>query len=119
MAPGPCYRYKAVFLRGVDGDSAWFTIDYGFREYGAKEIRVKSLWCPEKNAPGGQEAKRYTTDLLTEHPNVVIETEKNRLDGDVQSFARWVGTVWLDTGELLAERVAAAGHGVHSDTRPT
>ena len=100
----PAYRYAArLSERGViDGDTLDLEIDLGFAVWVHVRIRLLGWSCPELREPGGLEAKQETERLLMTATKVIVETEK-----DSQTFARWLGRVWIqdrELGEILSER---------------
>lgn len=109
--PIPAYVYKAQFAGLHDADTIWLALDHGkfptSRSVTEAELRIRNLWCPELDKPGGIEAAQFVADLLINASRIVAQTYK-------ASFARTMADVWVD-GAPLADLVIAAGHG--SSTR--
>ena len=107
----PAYIYRAKLDRIIDGDTAVFMVDLGFKTFSAVTCRVRGVSAPEPTGitkPEGLAAKEYSYNLLT-GKDLIIQSYHDRM-----SFARWVCDVWLDTGDAWAERLIEAGHGVES-----
>jgi micrococcal nuclease len=86
---GPAYTYSAVLHRVVDGDTYELTIDLGFRVYARLMVRLLGYSSPERNAKGGSAATRVAQTILENRPLLV------RSYRDKQTFARWLGEVWV------------------------
>ncbi len=99
----PAYRYAAKVCRVVDGDTLVLDVDCGFNVWARVTVRVKGWNCAERYTESGIRATAAATALLQAAAIIIVETDK-----DVQSFARWVATVWIDGVELGA-RLAAQG----------
>lgn len=93
----PAYRYACTLLRAIDGDTMIFAIDAGFHVHVETHVRLLGWSCPELREPGGLAAKALAAQILTEAPQVIIETEK-----DTQTFGRWLGRIWVGDVELGA-----------------
>lgn len=107
MEPVPSYVRKAQYLGLHDADTIWLALDHGrfptSRSVTEAELRIRNLWCPELDKPGGPEAAAFVHDVLTRAERIVAQTYR-------ASFARTVADVWVD-GRSLADLVIAAGHG--------
>lgn len=95
MALRPAYRYACTLLRAIDGDTWVMRIDVGFHAHVETHVRLLGWSCPEMREPGGLAAKALAAQILTEAPQVIIETVK-----DEQTFARWLGRIWIGDVEL-------------------
>lgn len=107
----PAYRYRATVDRIIDGDTYILRIDVGFRASVALSVRVRGLNTPELHGAdrvNGYAARAEAERRLRAAQTIVVETYK-----DEQSFARWIGDVYVD-GESLAEQLIAAGFGVRA-----
>ena len=106
-APSPAYIRKAELVEVHDGDTITLRLDHGkfpkTRSCDEVAIRVKGLYCPELSQSGGLEARDFTASLLADATSIIAQTYKG-------SFERTIADVWID-GELLADKVIAAGHG--------
>lgn len=96
----PCYRFRALLDRVIDGDSYVLFIDHGFRVWSKQPIRLRNYSAPELNEPGGLEAKERVQGIFATATSIVIESYR-----DQQSFARWIADVYVD-GVSLADRMA-------------
>lgn len=84
------------FVRGVDGDTAWFRDKVTKEEF---KLRFLGIDTPETHAgmdPWGKAAEDYTTKRLSEAKTIVLEAEGARKE----TYDRYLGFVFVD-GELL------------------
>jgi endonuclease YncB( thermonuclease family) len=93
----PAYRYACRLLRAIDGDTWVLAIDAGFHVHVETHVRLLGWSCPELREPLGLAAKLVAEQILTDAPQVIIETEK-----DAQTFSRWLGRIWIGDVELGA-----------------
>ncbi len=106
---GPCYRYKAVCSRVVDGDTYVLDIDLGFRVSVSIEGRLAGVNTPEiygASREQGLAAKAYVEALLIGQP-LIVESHKG-----ARSFARWVVDITLPDGRDLAQALVESGYAV-------
>lgn len=104
----PAYRYRAKLDRLIDGDTAVFMVDLGFKCFAAITCRVRGVNAPEVTGASkleGLAAKAYSYQLLA-GKDLIIESYRDQM-----SFARWICDVYVD-GSLWADRLIEAGHGV-------
>lgn len=109
----PAYRYRARFVRVIDGDTYELGIDLGFKAMLVVTVRLRGVDTPEMDTKAGKAAKAYV-QRLAEQPGewpLIVETFKDRSGEGVQTFARWVADVWLPDGERLAHVLVEVGHG--------
>jgi hypothetical protein len=78
-------------------------LDLGFHVHTVANIRLLDWSCPELREPNGPEARMVAEAFLTHARRVMVTTEK-----DTQSFARWVGRVFVD-GVELGQKLADNG----------
>lgn len=95
----PAYRYAMrLSPRGViDGDTIDADVDLGFSVWVRVRIRLLGWSCPELREPLGLTAKQATEQILMAAPQIIVETVK-----DEQTFARWLGRIWVIDQELGA-----------------
>jgi micrococcal nuclease len=110
------YTYKAIVTRIVDGDTFVCDLDLGFKLWN-KDIKIRLLNynAPEVEGPEkpfGLIAKGATSNLIL-NKEVTLHTEK------ADSFGRYLGTVWLSTGENLVDLLVSKGYGVNWDGKGT
>jgi hypothetical protein len=116
-APVPTYTFNAEVVNVHDGDTQWYRLDLGkfpARELVEPSVRVRGLYCPELDKPGGPEARDHARRLL-DHAAAVgdrirVQTVRPGTDHTDVSFARVVGDVWLGD-VLLAVAMIADGFG--------
>ena len=101
----PAYRYRALCLRVVDGDTYLLDIDLGFGVHSQQMIRLRGVNCPEANTDEGKAARTFVVELIGRAVPLVVETYKDR-----RTFARWVADVWVGD-DPLKDLIIAAGHG--------
>ncbi len=106
----PAYIYRARLDRIIDGDTAVFMVDLGFKTFSAVTCRLRGASAPEVtgvNKAAGLMAKEYSDGLLY-NQDLIIQSYRDQM-----SFARWVCDVYLaDSGDSWADRLIAAKHGV-------
>ena len=79
---------------------------------GVYKVRLEGIEAPDlRQAPWGEDAKRYLTALIANHP-VLIETEHKAPD----RYNRLWAYAWLDQ-KLLNEQLAAAGYALVSNEK--
>jgi micrococcal nuclease len=86
------FIYKATCINVVDGDTADFEIDVGFKMKTTQRLRLLGVDTPERGQEGYYEATEFTTHHLL-FKECYVQTEKT----DV--FGRYLGTVYLPHGE--------------------
>ena len=88
----PAYRYRAVCLRVIDGDTYEFDVDLGLHVHVHARVRLYLWSAYEMNTPEGRAAQVVAAALLLKpDAQLVIETHK-----DQQTFGRWLADVWVD-----------------------
>jgi len=101
------WDYRAKLLEVVDGDTLNLLIDTGFSGRVEEAIRLKDVFAPEKNQPGGKEVKGFVAWWLGNSMNSALKwplqvyTRPNtKLEPDeIRTFTRYVGVVQA-TGAL-------------------
>lgn len=82
------WRYKVTIERWRDGDTCDVVVDLVFRGILWRGgLRVKDLYCPELDQPGGVEAKAAAERLLPVGSVLTLESQKVP---DFDRYARWV-----------------------------
>lgn len=116
------YKYKAILVRAVDGDTVDVILDLGFGiMFGnggdPKRIRIADIDTPEMNASDPKERERAqvakTFVSAYEGAGVLINTRKTKKGRERTTFGRYVADVLVpsdadpehfeDLGELLCE----------------
>lgn len=88
----PAYRYRAVCLRVVDGDTYEFDIDLGLHIHAHARVRLYQWSAYEMNTEAGKAAQVAAAEILLKpDAQLVIETHK-----DQQTFGRWLADVWVN-----------------------
>ena len=96
-----CYNAKVV--RVVDGDTLDLMVDLGFSIHHKIRVRLNGVNTPESRTRDlaekalGLKAKDYVVDWLDGHPEIVLETSKDKAG----KFGRILATIWSD-GEMTA-----------------
>lgn len=119
----PDWLFPAELLRVVDGDTAVFRMDLGFRTYRQESIRFKDIDTPEK-AP--RKEGRSGASIIAEKEAALMAARftQAQLAGaeiriqtfsDKQTFNRYVGAVWYRPDKSgiwlnLSEELWKAGH---------
>lgn len=92
----PTYRYRAVLVRVIDGDTLEVDIDLGLYTWVRRQsLRLADVWAPELDAATGIAFRDRVASHLPVGTPLVIETHKNRRQDDARSFTRWVAEVWV------------------------
>lgn len=100
-------REAAVFVKTVDGDTAWFKM--GGETYKVRFLGVDSpeIYTEDGDPePYSEKAAMFVTDILGKATSVVLESDP--LSDTYDSYDRLLCWVWAD-GELLNTRLVAEG----------
>jgi micrococcal nuclease len=104
------YKYDAMCLRVVDGDTIKARVDLGFHIWVEKTIRIRGIDCPEVRTKNlvekrmGIRAKGRVVELLEEN-----EFQFKLISHSLGKYGRVVGDVILPQGDL-GEVLIAEGH---------
>jgi micrococcal nuclease len=110
---GPVYRYRAVLVRVVDGDTLIVRTDLGFHAAVEVRTRLAGLNCPEAGTPEGTAATEFTRQWLDRAgPVLVIDSKKHRGNASEDDYGRWLAVVWSPAGACLNVDLLATGHAV-------
>lgn len=103
------YIYHNVkLLRVIDGDTVELEVDAGFRLTYRDSFRLARINAPERNKPGGSEAKAHLEKLLN---NGISRLQTARRD----KYGRWLAEVYflVDSGEMNAsDAMRMDGHAI-------
>lgn len=100
------HLHKVVSVEDVhDGDTFTATVALDFFITLRIRVRIKDLWCPELDEPGGEWSLRRLEELLLGSSPIEIRSYK-----DEMSFARWVCDVWVNDN-LIAAQMIVEGYG--------
>jgi len=92
------FCYSATVKRVVDGDTVDLLVDLGFDIHHKIRVRLYGVNTPESRTRDleekalGLKAKDYVVDWLTRHPEVIIQTMKDKSG----KYGRTLGTIWSD-----------------------
>lgn len=109
---------KALCVRVVDGDTAWFEFEID-GVLTANSVRLLNVDTPETVHPNkpvqhyGPEASAFTTDQLL-GKTVWLEFDKRQTD----LYGRFLAFVWLEDGTLFNLRLVELGYGEALVIRP-
>ena len=89
------YWYRAELIRCVDGDSAWFFVDRGFKDFSKLSVRLARIDCPEmRGAPEevekGIAATEFAQQMYDRSTNIILKSVK------LDSFGRAIAEVYLE-----------------------
>lgn len=93
------WRFRAKLVRIVDGDSCVVLCDTGF--FGRQEVslRLADYSAPERYEADGPAATAALAEAIAtgvgEWPLRVVTLQRETVVREVQSFARYVGHLWL------------------------
>lgn len=106
---------RATVDRVIDGDTIVVTFHWPVT------IRLRDCWAPEVHgaeSEQGLEAKDFVRSLAPVGTDVIVHAgtpDANNL-GDLMSFGRVVGDVWIG-GRNLSEAIVRAGHATAEKVR--
>lgn len=101
----PVYRYRALVVRIIDGDTIVCDVDLGFFVWVRNvKIRLSGINAFELNEPGGKEARDFVVGLVSAVPYLIIDSIKVDKYG-----GRWDGWVYLPDGRQVNQLVKDAG----------
>lgn len=100
----PAYTYAATLDRWVDGDTAWLTVDLGFRTTTSTDFRLWGINTPEHNQPGFHEATAFAEGMAPAGSAVMVQTYK-----DPDKYGRWLAEVFTPEGKSVNDALIAAG----------
>lgn len=104
------YEYRAIVLRHLDGDTAQYRVDLGFRVHVEATIRLlgskAGVDTPEDKA--GLPAKARVMAVMPANTQVTLRTQKpaDKMDG---GFGRWLAQVLLPDGTNLGDMLMDEG----------
>lgn len=116
--PPPEKLVKALCVRVVDGDTAWFEFELA-GVLTANSVRFLHVDTPETVHPNqpvqfyGPEASAFTTEALLDQ-EVFLEFDKRMTD----RFGRFLAFVWLPDGTLFNLRLVELGYAEALVIRP-
>lgn len=100
------YRYKAIVLRWVDGDTVDLNVDLGFTVWVRQRFRLAGVNTPEKGVLGWQNAVDYCKDYAPAGCEVEVDSAKT------DKYGRYLGRIRATTKattineELLLAKLA-------------
>lgn len=99
------YEYWAWCTRVIDGDTAVFDVDLGFKTWTNKQhFRIAGISALGLSELGGKESKLNLVDLLYS-AKVKIQSVKLEYDpAEVMSFARYVVNVFAPSERVNADK---------------
>jgi len=106
-APPVAWTTHAYLTRVKDGD----TVEIEVRR--KLTIRLKDCWAPEKNTDAGRRSLDHLERLVRPDDEIIVRIEGSDRDllGDVLTFSRFVGDVWLPGAESsFSDQQVEAGH---------
>ncbi|ANQ81918.1 nuclease [Staphylococcus pseudintermedius] len=88
------YIFKGKCVNVVDGDTIDVQLDYGFKTYADKRLRLLDVDTPERGQPLYAEAKQFVIEKVFEM-DIYVQTYKS------DNFGRYLAKVFFyDDGEL-------------------
>lgn len=86
-----------TLVRAIDGDTAWFRDCITGEEFKLRFLGINTTESTIKHDAWGKEASKFTSNILRNAKEIVIEREEHKIK-DV--YDRYLGYVWVD-GVLL------------------
>ncbi len=106
------WTYRAALVRIIDGDTAVFRLDMGFRVSCEQSLRLIGVNAPElftgTDREVGAQAKQDCADWLSSKMGYgidwpfIVTTQKDR-----QTFGRFLGTIYALDGTSLNDHLAS------------
>jgi hypothetical protein len=106
----------AKLLEIHDGDTVKLAIDHGFGEDAKEWIRLRDVWAPEVDDPGGPEATADCQGWFREHaPDGYVQVTTFRTSAPLEirfrmSFTRYIGIVTAFNGAELNSYLIDRGY---------
>lgn len=109
--PLPVYRYEAVVIRVVDGDTVDLSVDLGLRVRTTDRFRLYGINAPERWETGvGTAATNHLRELLSTGDTIIVDTHRDAKD----KYGRWLATIYV--GETnINEQMVLDGHAVFKE----
>ena len=118
------WRRRARLVHATDADTVRVACDLGFGVRAEIDLRLAGIDAPELRTQPGEDALVGLLDLFAEHAvwatseaggwPLRVETLRRVNGGEVRSFARWVGRLWVvaatDGLVDVAEAMVELGH---------
>lgn len=98
------FFYEAKVLNVVDGDTLDLLVDLGFNVHHTIRVRLHGINTPEskttdiKEKELGLKAKDYTKDWITRHPQVFVNTVKDKKE----KFGRILAHIYSDETKTVS-----------------
>lgn len=97
------FDYRAQHLGVTDGDTVVMLMDQGFNGRQEETLRLKNVFAPEHNQPGGPETKQFVIAWFAGHSEsglkwpfyVITEKNSNPEPTEIRTFTRYVATVYV------------------------
>lgn len=100
------YNYRAIVERIVDGDTAEFTIDVGFKTYIRMNMRFAGIDAPEMNTDEGKAAKAWLIENMPIGHEVTLSVYKV-----ADKYGRYLAIIDYN-GQNINEELIKSGHAV-------
>lgn len=117
VALSPAWSWPIAKLEEIhDGDTVKLRISCGFDIWAVHWIRLKDVWAPEVNDPGGPEATADCTGWFREQaPDGYVQVTTFRTSAPLeirfrQSFTRYIGIVTAFNGSELNSYLIDKGY---------
>lgn len=110
MQPFEDWVRKGKVVRVVDADTIDVLFDLGFAAFIVQRIRLARIDAPERFTLEGREATEFVKEQFAMVPDVLVQTAKNPQRQEMDRGRRYIGEVWLDTGQNLGDLMLAEGH---------
>ena len=95
------FFYKAKVMDVIDGDTLDLLVDLGFNVHHSIRVRLNGINTPESRTSDvrektlGLQAKAYTKDWTTRHPEVFVSTVKDKKE----KFGRILAKIYSDANK--------------------
>jgi endonuclease YncB( thermonuclease family) len=109
------YKRVVTILKWRDGDTADVQVDNGFNHAIFTALRLRGVNTPELDQLGGEEAKAFSEGACPVGSQWKVQFYRRKSGRYEQSFDRYVGVLFLDTGKTLNGVLLDTGLGVIDD----
>jgi endonuclease YncB( thermonuclease family) len=98
---GFLWRFRAIPLRVIDGDTFVALVDNGYSHRHEAHIRLSGWSAPELRDPGGEDARQKlvmaltTIDIALPWSLRIVSKQKQTVVVEQRSLERYVSDVWV------------------------
>lgn len=90
-----------------DGDTLWMEVDRGERDHQLLNIRLRFVFAPESDDPGGFETRNELVRLVSKVSGnwpFALETFYTKTGNPIETLGRTVGIIWVGDPDEIRSR---------------